>query len=42
MAEARRLREVEGLSHRAIAATLGVSKSTVARWVAHAGAVEVA
>ena len=41
-AEARRLREVEGLSHRAIAATLGVSKSTVARWVAHAGAVEVA
>ena len=42
VAEARRLREVEGLSHRAIAATLGVSKSTVARWVAHAGAVEVA
>ncbi|QCB93282.1 DUF2637 domain-containing protein [Cellulomonas shaoxiangyii] len=42
VAEARRLREVEGLSHRAIAAALGVSKSTVARWVGQGGAVEVA
>ena len=41
-AEARRLREVEGLSHRAIAAALGVSKSTVARWVGQGGTVEVA
>jgi len=42
VAEARRLREVEGLSHRAIAARLEVSKSTVARWVGQGGTVEAA
>lgn len=41
VAEARRLRD-EGLSHRAIAARLEVSKSTVARWLVSGGAADLA